>query len=117
MTTFVSDNKLVHPRTLREKKTEDAMIQIFCNHHHPASNDSLCDSCQSLADYAEERLIHCPFEYGKTTCVNCKVHCYKNDMRHEIKKIMRYAGPRMLFKHPIYTLFHYWDGLRKEPLF
>jgi hypothetical protein len=29
---------------------------------------------------------------------------------------MRYAGPRMLFRHPVLTLFHLVDKLRKEPI-
>jgi hypothetical protein len=28
---------------------------------------------------------------------------------------MRYAGPRMLFRHPIMTLRHMIDGRRKVP--
>jgi hypothetical protein len=29
--------------------------------------------------------------------------------------VMRYAGPRMLYRHPIMTLQHMIDGLRGEP--
>ncbi|MBL7014058.1 MAG: nitrous oxide-stimulated promoter family protein [Candidatus Marinimicrobia bacterium] len=116
MTTLDIEKSLTHPRTIREKNTVDAMIKIYCHYHH-STDDILCSECKTLSDYAEKRLIRCPFGHGKTTCVNCTVHCYKNDMRHDIKKVMRFAGPRMLFKHPIYTLFHYWDGLRKKPLF
>jgi hypothetical protein len=29
---------------------------------------------------------------------------------------MRYAGPRMMFRHPILTLYHFLDGRREEPL-
>jgi hypothetical protein len=36
-------------------------------------------------------------------------------MREKIRAVMRYAGPRMLFRHPIMTLWHYIDGRRKEP--
>ena len=115
MATLDIEKSLTHPRTIREKKTVGAMIKIYCNYHHETKN-TLCETCQILFEYANKRLILCPFSHGKTTCVNCTVHCYKNDMRHELKIIMRFAGPRMLFKHPIYTLFHYWDGLRKKPL-
>jgi hypothetical protein len=37
-------------------------------------------------------------------------------MREQVKAVMRYAGPRMLYRHPILTLFHFLDGRRKEPL-
>jgi hypothetical protein len=29
---------------------------------------------------------------------------------------MRYAGPRMLYRHPIMTLQHMIDGRRQEPI-
>jgi hypothetical protein len=30
-------------------------------------------------------------------------------MRARIKEVMRYAGPRMLYRHPILALWHQWD--------
>ena len=33
-------------------------------------------------------------------------------MRTRIKEVMRYAGPRMLFRHPVLALLHHWDSLR-----
>jgi len=34
-------------------------------------------------------------------------------MRQEIKKVMRYAGPRMLIKHPMLTIAHMMREKRK----
>jgi len=28
---------------------------------------------------------------------------------------MRYAGPRMLYRHPVMAFFHYLDNFSKEP--
>ena len=36
----------------------------------------------------------------KTFCSNCRVHCYRSEMREEIRKVMRFSGPRMFFYHP-----------------
>jgi hypothetical protein len=36
-------------------------------------------------------------------------------MREQIRAVMRYAGPRMLYRHPIMTLQHMIDGTRDEP--
>ena len=36
----------------------------------------------------------------KTFCSNCRVHCYRSEMREEIRKVMRFSGPRMIFYHP-----------------
>jgi hypothetical protein len=36
-------------------------------------------------------------------------------MRDQIKQVMRYAGPRMLFRHPILTIRHFIDARRPPP--
>lgn len=43
---------------------------------------------------------------NKTFCSNCKVHCYKPEMRQGIKEVMRFSGPRMIFHHPIAAFRH-----------
>jgi hypothetical protein len=37
-------------------------------------------------------------------------------MREKIKGVMRYAGPRMMYRHPVLAVLHVFDGLRKDPL-
>jgi len=32
-----------------------------------------------------------------------------------VRIIMRYAGPRMLWRHPVLSVRHWLDGLRKAP--
>lgn len=90
------------------------MISDYCRVHH--TDQDSCLECAELLDYALERLKKCPFQEGKTTCVKCPVHCYKPDMRAKIKVVMRYAGPRMIYRHPVLALFHLIDGKRKEPI-
>ncbi|HJL74775.1 MAG TPA: nitrous oxide-stimulated promoter family protein [Candidatus Marinimicrobia bacterium] len=108
--------KLVDKRIIREKKTVEAMLRIYCKHHH-GMNGKFCSECQSLSDYVELRLMHCPFEDAeKPTCLNCSIHCYKKDKRAAIKQVMRFAGPRMLTRHPLLTIFHYIDGRKKGKL-
>jgi len=102
----------VSGRLAREKRTLQAMVRMYCRAHHGA-NGPLCPECQSLCDYALGRLDRCPYGAEKTTCVNCPTHCYKPAMKEQVKAVMRYAGPRMLFRHPILALFHILDGLRK----
>jgi len=101
-----------HPRLLREHKTIDLMTRIYCQGHHQ-SGDVVCQSCQILNDYAHLRLEKCPYQEKKTTCANCPTHCYKKSMREQVKIMMRYAGPRMLLKHPRYAILHIVDGFRK----
>ncbi|THB71272.1 MAG: nitrous oxide-stimulated promoter family protein [Desulfobulbaceae bacterium] len=100
-------------RLSRDKHTIEAMINIYCrNHHH---GESLCEECQKLQKYAHARLAGCPFNEQKPTCNNCPIHCYNKNMRAHIKDVMKYAGPRMFFYHPILAFKHFLDGFNKPP--
>jgi hypothetical protein len=102
------------PRLGREKGTIGAMIRLYCRGHHEAA-EALCEECQRLEDYALGRLDRCPFGAAKPTCARCTIHCYKPAMRARIREVMRYAGPRMLLRHPVLALRHQVDGLRPAP--
>jgi hypothetical protein len=43
------------------------------------------------------------------------VHCYQREIRAQVREVMRYAGPRMLLRHPILAITHLIDGKRKAP--
>lgn len=97
-------------RTNREKKTLEAMIQLYCSgHEHDGA--PLCADCSELLEYALARLEKCPFGADKPKCSQCTVHCYKPEMRELVRKVMRYAGPRMIGKHPILAVHHVIDGV------
>lgn len=66
----------------------------------------MCPECNDLLDYANERLDKCPFGQKKGACLKCRIHCYKPDMRKHVTEVMRYAGPRMLRKHPLLAIDH-----------
>jgi hypothetical protein len=101
-------------RVDRERETVEAMIAIFCDALHE-EGEGLCAECRELSAYAFERLQKCPFQEGKPTCAKCPVHCYGPEMRGRIKEVMRYAGPRMLLRHPVLALLHVVDGVRRPP--
>jgi hypothetical protein len=101
-------------RLAREWKTMEAMIKIHCRDHHDATA-SLCAECQGLLDYAGMRLERCRFGAEKPTCANCPVHCYQHTRREQVKTVMRYAGPRMVWEHPLMSLRHWLDGFHKAP--
>jgi hypothetical protein len=102
-----------HPRITREARTIEAMIRLYCRAQH-GGDGALCATCAGLLDYAHARLEKCPFQEDKTTCLKCPVHCYKADMRKEVRAVMRYAGPRMLYRHPVLAILHLLDGVRGE---
>jgi len=103
-----------HPRLKRERQTLAAMVRLHCRDRHGARG-ALCGECQALLDYALERLARCPFQAAKPTCLHCPIHCYRPDRRQAVRAVMRYAGPRMLWRHPLLALCHLWDGLRRAP--
>jgi hypothetical protein len=103
------------PRTQLEKehKTIKTMIQMYCKRCHKINGD-LCQECFDLFEYAEERLKNCRFGENKPTCDSCTIHCYKPSMREKIRTVMRYAGPRMIFNHPIMGIRHLFKKLKKK---
>jgi len=103
------------PRIKREARTVEAMIRLYCRDLHGGKAD-LCPACSELLSYSIERLAQCPFQQGKTTCVRCPVHCFRPVMREKIQAVMRRAGPRMPYRHPILALYQYLDGRRREPV-
>ena len=103
-------------RLAREEKTIAAMIHIYCagHSHAPTEGDALCPDCRALMEYAKARLDKCRFQADKPNCADCPVHCYKPSMREKVKEVMRYAGPRMLLRHPVLAAFHLWTGWTKK---
>jgi len=97
------------PRVARERKTLRFMIEIYCKgiHHQGVP---LCRDCEELHDYAMARLDECPFQEEKPTCKDCAVHCYQEDYSDRIKSVMRFSGPRMIYRHPVLAVRHLIDG-------
>lgn len=90
----------------KEKRIVQQMIDLYCRQHH--AQKPRCADCQELLDYARARLDRCRYGEAKPSCKRCPTHCYKAEMRDRIRKVMRYAGPRMLFYHPLSALTHWF---------
>lgn len=97
----------------REKAMVSDMIALYCRKRHGVRN-GLCADCAALNTYARERSDKCPFMETKTFCSNCRVHCYKPDMREKIRVVMRFSGPRMIFRHPVTTVRHVLETKREK---
>jgi len=89
------------------------MIGIYCSAHHNRSGDAVCPTCREFLDYARVRLEKCPYGDDKPTCANCPIHCYKPARKAQARQIMRFAGPRMLLRHPLLAISHQLDNFRK----
>lgn len=100
------------PRLKREYETMQRMVEIHCADHH-ATTTGPCENCRVFLDYAERRLEKCPYGADKPVCAKCPIHCYKRAQREQARTIMRYAGPRMAWRHPWLSLTHVLDKLRR----
>lgn len=96
-----------------EKRLIPVMIGMYCRGNHKEARkqagikrNGLCPQCAELAGYAAFRLDKCPFKKDKGFCSYCRIHCYKPEYRTEMKQVMQYSGPRMLFSHPLFALSH-----------
>ncbi|GLS90048.1 hypothetical protein GCM10007916_11150 [Psychromonas marina] len=100
-----------------EFKTIQAMVKIYCKAFHNTDNviGKECTECRDFLIYANEKLDRCPYGQAKPTCNNCPIHCYKPQQREQARRIMRYAGPRMLLKHPILAIRHLRAEKRAVP--
>lgn len=103
--------KSIQSKREREKETVSLMISLYCKKKHH-TRKTLCPDCAELQAYATQRSDKCPFMETKTFCSNCKVHCYKPDMREKIREVMRFSGPRMLFHHPVMAIRHVIESRR-----
>ena len=110
---FTTDKRFV--RRARELKTIAAMLRMYCRAHEHQPRAPLCAGCDELLEYASRRLERCVFGDAKPTCANCLVHCYSADRREQVRIVMRWAGPRMLRRHPILGILHLIDGRRPSP--
>ena len=97
----------------QEKLLVSQMIRYYCRKKHH-TKQGLCDQCAQLDTYARNRSEHCPFMENKTFCSNCRVHCYKPEMREKIRQVMRFSGPRMLLYHPVMAIWHVVCSVREK---
>lgn len=104
----------VQTKREREKAMVSQMITLYCKGNHGTKKGQLCPECAALTQYACERCDQCPFMENKTFCSNCKVHCYKPEMREKIRAVMRWSGPRMIFHAPIPAIRHVLETRREQ---
>lgn len=102
----------VQTKREREKELVSQMIALYCRRKH--GGKPLCLDCAALDSYARQRSDKCPFMETKTFCSNCRVHCYKPEMRERIRAVMRFSGPRMIFHHPVTALRHVIETRREK---
>lgn len=94
-------------RISREKQTVRRMIELYCHHH--LKEKTMPEGYQHLVEFAYRRLDHCKYGENKTACKDCPTHCYAPKEREQIREIMRWVGPRMIFYSPIEAIRHLFN--------
>lgn len=113
----MNDKTNVEKKRQKEQYVVDEMIWLYCRKNHAESDrqgERMCPDCRLLSEYAKLRSQRCPFMEEKTFCSNCRVHCYKPEMREKIRQVMRFSGPRMLLYHPILAIWHLICSFREK---
>ena len=115
----MSKKLTVEEKRKNEQKTVSLMIQLYCKKNHKQKNamkgaEFMCEKCKNLLSYVDQRILNCPFMETKTFCSNCRVHCYKKEYREEIRRVMRFSGPRMLFYHPVKAICHVISTIKEK---
>lgn len=88
-----------------DKKARDKVIVCKMIELYYRKKD-LANECEELKLYAIKRIDACPHRNKSFFCSSCETPCYNPEMRDKIRNVMRYSGPRMLFKHPIMSIKH-----------
>ena len=98
----------------KEIEVVTLMIELYCKKNHGSKMGELCPECKDLLDYVKLRRSKCPFKDDKPFCSNCKIHCYKQEYREKIQKVMRFSGPRMMFYHPVIAFRHVYETMKRK---
>lgn len=99
-------------RIKKDAKVLRRFISIYCEENHlkkgePIYADEICKQCFELLQYALKRDEKCPLD-PKPKCKDCKIHCYKPEMRLKIKEVMKFSGIYLIKRGRIDYIFHYF---------
>lgn len=105
------------PVLREEAETLRAMTGLYCRDRHGTSGrpGELCPGCEAFLAYALKRLACCPYGAKKPVCAKCRIHCYRAAEKADARRIMAYAGPRLMLSHPILTVKHLIKSVTVTP--
>ena len=84
-------------------------IAVYCNKKHGSQKDHLCNDCDELLSYALDRLSKCPHD-PKPKCRDCKIHCYNEKYRMQIREVMKFSGIHFIKRGRLDWLFKYFSN-------
>ena len=89
----------------KDKVLLEKFIGVYCGKKH-GRNETLCDDCATLKEYALGKLDKCPFD-PKPKCKDCRVHCYAEPWRSQMKEVMKFSGIYFVKRGRLDWLFKY----------
>lgn len=92
----------------------EAIGSIYCCGNHDAAargNDIMCPECREAIEGTLQCAEACPHGH-EGNCQDCDTHCQRGEAQQNIKRIMRYAAPRMAIRHPLMTATYLRKKLR-----
>ena len=114
----MSKTKLATSDPIFIQKDTDKLVRflsMYCNAHHvhrlrstftfdhpkisarAIKGPQLCDECVKLLRHAIVMRVKCPLD-PKPKCRKCPEHCYRPVYKDQMETVMKYAGPRSLFR-------------------
>ncbi len=100
----------------KDRATMEAIGCIYCRGNHDSAirgADGMCPECRNAIEATLERAAACPYGH-ESNCEDCRTHCQRGEAQQEIKRIMRYAAPRMVVRHPLMTATYLKRKLRSK---
>jgi len=97
-------------RIKKDSKILRKFVYVYCKNNHldrAKNSDGYCDECYEVLNYALKRDEKCPLD-PKPKCKDCKIHCYKPEMRQKIKEIMKFSGIYFIKRGRFDWVFHYF---------
>ena len=90
----------------RDTRILARFVEVYCRTKHsgaektvheldPETRIALCADCRELLSYSIRRRELCPQD-PKPSCKDCKIHCYRPEMRARIREVMRHSGMYMI---------------------
>lgn len=96
-------------RIEKDAKILKKFIKVYCHNIHSEymkNENGYCKECFELLNFALLRNVKCQLD-PKPKCKDCKIHCYKPEMRKKIKEVMKFSGIYFIKRGRVDWIIHY----------
>lgn len=104
MTAIYCEDKVACSKKSINKYCFDGEIDEFISSRPRLWKYKLNDEYYELVMKAFRHIERCPHSFYKTFCHQCPTTCYKASDLEQIEPIMKYAGRKIMMKHPLIGL-------------